>query len=777
MNLHKILKMYCILFIYIFEVYGNSFVFNNFIDLPGSCSSIASSGSYLYVQCDYSILNTIKVDLTGNFKTVNSSKFNEKSYSYSDLFLKDEHLFLTSNDTLIAFDISNRDKPVEVSRAGLGSQFSQFSYDILTENFLYSISEYHMLSIADISDFRNPQPAGSLYFDSTESRVSSVALSDKYLFVVSSPSYSSWSDTLRSSSFVDIIDVSDPSVPVNMHFILPCSTACSYQRIVISDNHAFIISENQSSDSCGYEDAIIILDISVPENPVHISTTSLHDCSGMMRNMFVHENMLHIESDSSWIVMDITDLQKPIFLSSHKKKFRCDFIFSSENKTLFGYSIYNDLQLTKYGIASVDLNTDFEHTTLDTGSVFTVMNMEFKDGFLYTAAGNSGVNIFSIDSPLHPVRMGNCATEHFCSDVALSDNYIYAAQNTGIAIIDVSDGMTPVLRSSISSESIIDDTRGVSVTSLKMTTQYAVILSEQPNVDEMYYPGFAYLNISSPLQFDHLGVILCARPSSASFLNTCLYMTYAPVMNSCGCIPSETSYEKSHGGLMVMDLPLSESPDGNYGVCPNSVKEMPGDALNISVQGNRAYIADGRKGITVLDISNPAWPSIIGTYPTPGIASAIALSETRAFVADSWNEISVFDISDSTSAHFLGTLQTQQTPVALEVYKSEEGSEYLYSAEGERGLKVIRITKEILSNQNQLHFSGHDEKKLTQRETSVTCILNNTLLMSGTVNRYIRIYDLKGRKTTYDRILKGTTKNMRTGKINMPNGIYVIKQN
>jgi hypothetical protein len=51
-----------------------------------------------------------------------------------------------------------------------------------------------------------------------------------------------------------------------------------------------------------------------------------------------------------------------------------------------------------------------------------------------------------------------------------------------------------------------------------------------------------------------------------------------------------------------------------------------------SLRGNLAYVADGEAGLTVVDLSAPANPRVVGTYKTPEAARDVAAGESLVFV-------------------------------------------------------------------------------------------------------------------------------------------------
>src|ERR1035437_8707253 len=59
-----------------------------------------------------------------------------------------------------------------------------------------------------------------------------------------------------------------------------------------------------------------------------------------------------------------------------------------------------------------------------------------------------------------------------------------------------------------------------------------------------------------------------------------------------------------------------------------------GNAYDVKVVGNRAYLALREGGLAVLDVSNPASPVRLGGYDTSGFANGVAVSGTVAYVTD-----------------------------------------------------------------------------------------------------------------------------------------------
>jgi len=77
-------------------------------------------------------------------------------------------------------------------------------------------------------------------------------------------------------------------------------------------------------------------------------------------------------------------------------------------------------------------------------------------------------------------------------------------------------------------------------------------------------------------------------------------------------------------------------------------------AKGLTLEGDLAYVADGRSGLRIIDVSNPAWPvELGGTSTFEGYAKTVVVSEGYAYVADEFGSgafgFHIFDVSDPTT--------------------------------------------------------------------------------------------------------------------------------
>ena len=58
----------------------------------------------------------------------------------------------------------------------------------------------------------------------------------------------------------------------------------------------------------------------------------------------------------------------------------------------------------------------------------------------------------------------------------------------------------------------------------------------------------------------------------------------------------------------------------------------PGDAQRVDMRGVLAFVADGPAGLTVLDLSNPSAPHVVGAFPIGNAARDVAVADTAVLL-------------------------------------------------------------------------------------------------------------------------------------------------
>jgi len=116
------------------------------------------------------------------------------------------------------------------------------------------------------------------------------------------------------------------------------------------------------------------------------------------------------------------------------------------------------------------------------------------------------------------------------------------------------------------------------------------------------------------------------------------------------------------------------------------VGHVGGLTLDVAVQGNYAYIGEGPR-LTILDISNPTSPSVIGKTPLlPDFVGDVDISEGYAYITVGlYQGLRVVDISDPANPMEVGSCASEVRSVTVT-------DNYAYIAAGYSGLQVVDIS-------------------------------------------------------------------------------------
>ncbi|MFH1422925.1 MAG: PKD domain-containing protein [Planctomycetota bacterium] len=130
-------------------------------------------------------------------------------------------------------------------------------------------------------------------------------------------------------------------------------------------------------------------------------------------------------------------------------------------------------------------------------------------------------------------------------------------------------------------------------------------------------------------------------------------------------------------GLLIIDIsdPSNPTLSGSYN------KQH---IESVCVSGNYAYLTDS-SALQILNISDTSNPILVGSYNTPGQSVSVYLSGNYAYVSD-FLGLRIFNISDPLNATLAGSYDT----LGSAWYTYVNGN-YAYVADGPNGLQIIQI--------------------------------------------------------------------------------------
>ncbi len=330
-------------------------------DLPWT-ESVTISDSIAYVSCLGQGLYIIDVSNSQSPFLLGSYVGNcALTYQANSVTIMDSYAYVASGHAGIqVIDISDPMCPTLIGVFQTKEAYSTYIYNSIT----YVADYYGGLQIVDLTDPYNSDLIGSLQ---TPYSVGSLAMSESLLYVT---------DHVAG---IYSFNIDDPSNPIMLGNIDPNG---NHKEITFSENVGYI----------GYDFGMRIIDFEDPLSPVELYNYNnglpVHsiDIQGIYAFLTVRQEGFQI--------LDISDLQNPIFLSSHDTPSCANYI-----------------------------------TVHDTIAYVT-------DNY----AGNGGLNIFNVSDVQNPIFLGSYSSPGYANKVEIYSSIAYVCDRLeGLQIIDVSD--------------------------------------------------------------------------------------------------------------------------------------------------------------------------------------------------------------------------------------------------------------------------------------------------------------------------------------------------
>jgi hypothetical protein len=291
-----------------------------------------------------------------------------------------------------------------------------------------------------------------------------------------------------------------------------------------------------------------------------------------------------------------------------------------------------------------------------------------QDSLVYTISGDDSFRIYNVSNPASPVFRGACLDSG--NLVSVSGNAAFLGDRWGLYVLDVSNPASPHRIGSW----------GSAVEQVQARGRLCYVTTFNPNV-----PGditFHVLDVAVPSLPYQIGSLDSAGGNDLYLIDTLAYgagetdfneLTVISVADSTrprligsaatagwsfGIWASGTAQETFVGchweGLQIYDTRNTSAPvrDTFLLGCDLSV--------DIHVDNDRAYVANGMAGLKILNVIDPTRPSTLGSYDTagqgPSLASAVAL-DSFAYIGWPRPKFRALDVSNPAMSVYAGTCE------------------------------------------------------------------------------------------------------------------------
>lgn len=245
----------------------------------------------------------------------------------------------------------------------------------------------------------------------------------------------------------------------------------------------------------------------------------------------------------------------------------------------------------------------------------TVYGVSGVGDLAYVAGGGQGLQIVDTQNLASPTIKGTFKTSGYALGVSVAGNLAYVADGgAGLQIIDISIPSSPVLVGHFE------------------TPGYAVGVC--------VVGGLAYVADLSSLQ-----IIEVSDPAKP-VLKGALAMSGA--VGRVSVAGGKAHVADGGSSIKVIDVSDPTRP-----VLADPIDAF-GKAYGVAVDGEVLFVADGGSGVRRIDLSNPASPQLLsGKFDTPGKAADVTVAGDRLYIAD----LSSLQVANITSVSLVGAVQ------------------------------------------------------------------------------------------------------------------------
>jgi len=286
--------------------------------------------------------------------------------------------------------------------------------------------------------------------------------------------------------------------------------------------------------------------------------------------------------------------------------------------------------------------------------------------WIYVANGEGGLLVLDAADPdtLKPYGSFNMPWWGVVQDVAVSGSYAYvASSDSGVQIVDLTNPILPVR---VAGFKVAGRTGLVEAGGDRLySTHTPVGMFHMRDLADPVAPvwfgqggpigdarslavagRYLYLANGDLRIFD-----LEAQANIAVLVGT--FITPGTAMDVS--VAGDLAFVADSGqGLVIVDVADRAAP------AQAGELDLPGPVRGVAVSGNTVCVASGLEGLHVIDVSVPASPVLTGTYNTPGYAHAVELDGDYAIVAAGYDGVQVINVSNPTTPYMYiaGTLNT-----------------------------------------------------------------------------------------------------------------------
>lgn len=481
-------------------------------------------------------------------------------------------------------------------------------------NYAY-IGEGPQLTVVDVSNGARPHRVGWVFLPGNV----------KDLFLVGDLVFAA-----ASGGGLQIVDVADPTSPTIRG---EYGTPQAAEAVSVTSDTVYVLAED-----------LLALDVSDPSSPALLSKFPVSPAG---RDLCVVGLTAYIANEQGLLIVDVTESSSPSLHASYDIP-RQGFVVSASSATA--------CVANPYGLEIIDVSDPSSPTLLcsfprlEPGRPYP-NGLRFWGNLVYQAypvfpaccCGAGGcLEILDISVPTSPSRAGLYWTRAGACVSIAGDRALVGSVLGGLDVFDFHSPTMPTLLGSYETPA--------SVQSVYAAGGKAYVTG--------CYEGLQILDVSDP-----------SSPSTS----LCRYFSRCCTIDQVFAVSGDLAYVQpwSGSGFEILDVgdPTSPTRRGGY-ASPDYL------FMDAAIRGNRAYLTAWEwtnptgveSAVEVVDLTDPASPTLLGRCPAIAQASRICVSDDLAFVVcqrsptDTRNGLQIFDVGYSSSPTALAFYETSERP-------------------------------------------------------------------------------------------------------------------
>jgi len=478
-----------------------------------------------------------------------------------------------------------------------------------------------------------------------------------------------------STSGLMIFDISDPATPV---WLGTADTPANCQASLIIGDLAYVAD--------AYSPGFCVIDVSDPTAPVMLGQTGGWTSYLWDLALAAPDTFYLADSYYGVRIVEATDPTDPTTVGGF-----------NGGRTVWEVTVEGDLAFIPddQGLKIYDITVTAIPERIGFAEAPGINYSLDRHGNHMFMACYDSLRVFDVSDPEAPALIGTHATKAPSTRIRIVGDTAYLSQSYignagGLELFDVSDPTAPFSLGGFGSAKGIMD--------VEISGGHAFVTCEQRGLQSVELNGLIVpdlpdtLGLLFPTQVTGVGDLAYVTSNFEGLVIVDVASPGAPIalgrvgtLGDAHDVDVQGNYAYvAGGGLTVLNVTDPTDPFEEAFLYPL------GTVVDVAVQGNYAYLAARDRGMHVINITDPTAPFKVTTLPLPDWATGVVVEGNYAYVACDDEGIQIVDISTPGSPFVSHTV-----PLDQDVANPCLVGNYLYVSGSEAGLHIIDVSSPL----------------------------------------------------------------------------------